>query len=133
VPNPARLQPLAPPARARREPTLTVGSSRTHAWTPNHIAILEWAEPRQGTEGHVRPEIPGVSPYRVDELVADLIGHGLLKGVAVPRHPRTNVPAHWEPTVLTVDGKKWLFEHRRQQPKPAAAGSWWSRLLGLTR
>jgi len=103
------------------------------SWTSHHLAILEWAERRDGTERHARPEIAGASPFRVDELVADLVGHGLLKAIAVPRHPKTNVPAHWEPTVLTVQGKKWLFEHRRKQPKPARSRNWFTRLLGLGR
>jgi hypothetical protein len=132
VPNAARLRPIDA-SRASRYPAGSAAKPRTRSWTPHHIAILEWAEPRQAADGHARPEIPGVSPFRVDELVADLVGHGLVKGIAVPRHPRTNVPAHWEPTMLTVEGKRWLFEHRRNQPKPAPAGGWLSRLLRFGR
>jgi hypothetical protein len=134
VSTPVRLQPRDPsPPLFSQDRSGAAGLSRALSWTPHHVAILEWAEPRQGTDGHARPEIDGVSPFRVDEFVADLVGHGLLKAIAVPRHPKTNVPAHWEPTTLTVDGKKWLFEHRRKQPKPTPSRNWIARLLGFGR
>ena len=133
--TPVRLRPRDPSRpHFSQDRSSAAGLGRASGgWTPHHVAILEWAEPRQGTEGHARPEIAGVSPFRVDELVAELVGHGLLKAVAVPRHPKTNVPAHWEPTMLTMAGKKWLFEHRRKQPKPLPSRNWIARLLRFGR
>src|SRR5438128_442688 len=39
--------------RSSQEQSAGIGASRPQrSWTLHHIAILEWAEPRQETEGH---------------------------------------------------------------------------------
>jgi hypothetical protein len=69
----------------------------------------------------------GCIPYRIDELVAELVAKGLVKGVAVPRNPRTHFPGHWEPTILTLEGKKFLWGLRRSRRVETV--SWWTRVL----
>ena len=60
--------------------------------------------------GYSRPEVPGYPREQIDAAVDTLRRRGYVEAAYIRGGLSEDNPAHWEPSVITDSGRRWLDE-----------------------